>query len=881
MEDVDSLREIYIHTRASENIRQFGFDEQSVAATLAATWRTRITSGSKIKRLRDVPGNDCRLRLGKLRGVFSVRGGAAFLHLFEPRDKIYDQDSLDTALRRYYEMQENDVSLRDIGYERFPFPNLQEADAQIDTARSASISYLLRPSQQIFFNKVLPLEGALSKTNPRLVIGYGPPGSGKTVVGIDLAVESTLDGHRVDILVPSRSLKNEYRRLIHTAGGPLIAQHDENPGIRVLRFDEYFAHRAGLEPAFDREARVLSWAHSSLSNPKFQAQLGKLGRGLDRQRIMEELPTLIDVLLEDHEWWRTFTTWRTRSKDPLVASVEPYLLLLNQLRGGFLEWLSNTEVDRIKTRAALAGAQAMTVDLHAPPRLIIVDEAQDLAPAEWRAILEDSFITHDREDRRVVLLGEMQQRVSRVPFSWDDIKNFARSPCCLSEEQIDALDVDNVSYRMTRSIGRAAKTVFDKRIHEEGSFRQTSELDLDRLPDGGGIDVAVVSGGQDRLSAILDSEKSQGTGYLFVVHGRGVEGPHSSIPDVISYSIKEAKGLEADRVIVNLPFGKRLEKTETGRIGHDNATEFYTALSRARQKIFLIIDEPAWQLLSQASEAWKDANIKSGSEVTEHWLRNAVNAMRISLSAEQVTRARLEQLRAIATSSSDKVAEEAEKALAAIRDIARFSENDTVYPLLEIGATIASRNARLYSTLRERYFLSGAEMATAEKIVVLCLLGELTIAAELASQHSPGNFSSWDPVWLTLIRDESPLQRVRLAQSGDFSPSDWTDDALEKSIVRKSIGLLSSQMPDARLRSYFSMLESRMAAPSQDVPELAADSLGWRRVIETLEKIRSRMEEMETRAKARAVDRAQKEFTELSQKMGQLRDRISEIRAGK
>jgi superfamily II DNA or RNA helicase len=43
------------------------------------------------------------------------------------------------------------------------------------------------------------------------VIGEGPPGSGKTIVGQQLMREARALGYEVDVLVPSVSLEKEYR----------------------------------------------------------------------------------------------------------------------------------------------------------------------------------------------------------------------------------------------------------------------------------------------------------------------------------------------------------------------------------------------------------------------------------------------------------------------------------------------------------------------------------------------------------------------------------------------------------------------------------------------------------------------------------------------
>lgn len=868
-----ALTDIYVHNNALQSIRACGLSPQAVATTLVATWQTRVTSGSKVKALRDVPGTDYRLRLGKFRGVFSVWDNAAFLHMVEPRDRVYERDAVGAVLRLFYSNDTDigkPIDIQKMGYERVPL-GLERAYPQTNPEWLASIGYLLRPSQQFFFNKVLPLEGSLAKNNPRLVIGYGPPGSGKTVVGVELALETVMDGHRVDILVPSRSLKNEYGRLIRSGGSQVSERHGETPGLRVLRFDEYFSGRAGIGTTFDREARILGWAHSSLSKPGFQARIAQAGKSADREKAMEELPVLIDVLLEDDTWWDNFDVWRKAVKDPLIASVEPYLTLLGGMRNTLFDLLDEEGDEVLATRAALASAPRSGSTAEPYARLTIIDEAQDLAPAEWRTLLDDAFAGDGAEDRRIVLLGDMQQRVSRVPFSWSDIKRFATGSCRLPVDQIADLHVDKASYRMKRSIAQAAGAVFDKRVHVEGPYRRTSILELDRLPEGGTVRVAVVPDGEDPLAPIIADSTTRNGEYLFLVQGRGVRGAQFSRPDVINYSVKEAKGLEADRVVVQLPFGNGVAKSPTGRLGHDGAMEFYTAFSRARDHVFLIVEDASWGLLSQAFDAWHGAEIKRGAEVTKSWLESSVDAMRIGLSAEDATKARLDQIRAIASSSLAEPEGVVEKMVTAVRYLARIPHDEVVYPLLEIGVSLASTNAVLHAAIRARYRQEERGMTTAEKIAVLCLLGELALATETARSLNLSDGPKWGAEWISLVCDESPIQRLRRRRSAEFEQWDWTDDALEKMIIRKCIDDLDIRKrgspPGLRLREF----EAEIMAASENSPELAADALGLRRVVETLSKVRSRIEDAERRANDTITRHAHEKFNELSQQMEALR----------
>lgn len=883
-ESLNQIRFICTNRQAAKSADSLGLDIGRTAATLRDCWQLRVTSGSKVRRLRHIPGIVHRLRLGGFRIVFSIIDATAFIHIVEVRSKVYEGDAFYSVLKRFYEATGTQAMvtpeiLEELAYEELALTSSTVAYPEEDPEWKRSIGYFLRPKQQFFFNSVLPIDGTRPGRNPRLVIGYGPPGAGKTIVGIDLAIETVMDGHNVDILVPSRSLKKEYLSLLQNAGLPASETHEDAPGARVLRFEEYFGLRGGLDLESDRESRTLAWVRSRFEEPRRKARLGTLRGSLDIGKILERLPVLADTLLEDEEWWSTFEEWSRNVKDPMVEPIIPYIKLLGDMRPSLMDALDQIDGSELSTRASVATLPP--VEAGQPARLLIVDEAQDMAPAEWRTLLSDAYIRFGETDQRLILLGDLRQRVNLVPFAWENIKIFAKSECGLLTDQVSELEVDQTSYRMKLEVARAADSVFDQKLRRKGKFRKQSTLDLDRLPSGGHVTVAVLDERSDWLKRSLDhSQVSHAAGgYLFVIHGREAVRPLRDRTDIVNYSIKEAKGLEADSIVVHLPFSNVCGNVQSSTIDHDDATEFYTALSRARDRVLLLVDQKHWALLSQASEAWEGAEVIEGQSLSLERLSGVVAGARIGLSTEEVIDARLGQLEAAAENSGLSAEEASVTVIEALRDLARHPDDDLAENLLKIGASLASVNPDAFEALRSWHKENRYTLTQAENVAFLVFFGELAVAAAFAGGKKGGREPRWDPEWLELIRDESPIQKFRADSGIDMRDLEWSDINIEAVVLREAIRSLSAssvgrkQAPANNLDRFFAtgyLVAAEFAEP-------AADALARRRFAETVSRISDRMGDEELRIMRAVEDHRRKLSADFTVRL----DRAADLLGGK
>jgi hypothetical protein len=865
----------WAHGRAYKDAAKSGMDIARVAISLAKCWGLRVSAGTKVKLLRIAHGVHYRLRLGKCRAAFTVKRGVVCIHVFGSRDKIYETDSFEEVLRRFDEAFVTDAdfraqTLRELGYIPVPVESKTVPYPTDDREWATSIGYMLRPKQQRFFNSVLPLDGTLSERNPQLVIGYGPPGSGKTVVGADLAIEAFMDGHRVDILVPTRSLKAEYGRLLEGAGIPAMPVHDDGPGIRIQRFDEYFASRAGKPVELDRESRIFSLVRGLLDEPGRRARIGAMRGRIDSKKAGERLPVLVDALLDDDAWWRDFEAWCGREKDPIIEPLVPHLRMLSQLRPGLLDAFDALGDIVPATRAALAAAPL--VDGGPEARLLIADEAQDLAPAEWHCLLDDAFMRLPGHDRRIVLLGDLRQRVNLVPFAWDDIKRFAHKRCQLEGERVRDIEVDSVSYRMRREVARAAGSVFERPLRPPGKYRVPATLDPVRLPEGGKVEVAIIDERSEALNTALSGppDGRSASGYLFLIHGREIPRPVYQGTDIVNYSVREAKGLEADSVVVHMPFGAGFLPDRDGTIANDDATEFYTAMTRARDRVLLIVNRSTWNSLSKAPGAWVGADVLEGTALTSAGLVGALDRARVGLSPSQAIEARLRQIEAVANDSGLDSDEVLATFAEAIKDLARFATDAAAIRLVEIGAALAAANSTAFEALRAAYVTANGRRDKAEDVAWLLLFGELAAAAMHAQAAYATGRTCWGPDWLALLRDESQIQRERANEISADARAVWTDVYAEAAMIESAIRTFEAA-PDLRvpLASPYGIAAIRPAQVA-GFGEPAVDVLAHRRVAAIRARIAAKMEAEERRVRIAIDDHARGRVAEISERLARM-----------
>ncbi|NUT73059.1 AAA family ATPase [Pseudarthrobacter sp. C4D7] len=217
---------------------------------------------------------------------------------------------------------------------------------------------------------------------------------------------------------------------------------------------------------------------------------------------------------------------------------------------------------------------------------IVVDEAQELSPMQWRLLVRRCPL------KSFTIVGDIAQTSSVAGAnSWQG----ALAPMFGDRWQLEELTVNyrtpaqiaEAAVRMANAAGlvvSAPKAVREGRwdpIIDEVSTGGIVERLVEVLPE----ELAALDGGL--LAVIADGDLlPQATAALRAVYGRRIgTGAGSYEQDIVVISPREAKGLEFDGVVVLEP--SVMLNHEHGKVG-----DLYVAMTRATQRLRLIAAQP-------------------------------------------------------------------------------------------------------------------------------------------------------------------------------------------------------------------------------------------------------------------------------------------------
>ena len=269
-----------MHTDAIESAARYGFSAEVISVIFLDSWlRLRKTGGSKLKKLSGTVGNDWRLRIEDLRAVASLshdHGGNknVFIHQIDQRGDIYETDKFRKSIENFWHEASTRTGAVDPNVFKKKYRLINPKLAEEKKIPKASLEYHFSQMQQVFFDKVLPFKQRTLKDNREIVIGYGPPGSGKTIVAQGLTVEAISTGSDVTILVPTQHLKDEYLRMVESAGIDINKPEELGMSkVKIYEFSEYFSMLSGVPTCFSRESYLRSWWDQQLLNTKICGRL--------------------------------------------------------------------------------------------------------------------------------------------------------------------------------------------------------------------------------------------------------------------------------------------------------------------------------------------------------------------------------------------------------------------------------------------------------------------------------------------------------------------------------------------------------------------------------------------------------------------------------
>lgn len=539
-------------------------------------------------------GSTVRVRVGRRRALFSWATRhdqrEAWLHEIGWRREIYDRET-GLARARAWMKARDEGALDHLGY--VPAPPLSPSAPGGD--EMVEVQPALSEAQARFVRAVLPLEDGDRDERTFVLMAKGPPGSGKTVVAADCARDAFLDaanpslgegGADVVVLVPSGKLHRHYRDELRKTALPqeislARAPKDAEPRLWLSRFGDFFQAFSDGDPSPSPGA--VAWWDQALRLPALQRW------ARDHPCVREaRFAELMDACFGDRE------DPGGGVKDALSLQDRPLYAALGALtpgqRDAIQRSLGGTGLRWQVARRALAGLQACRPGR---PMVWIVDEAQDLVPAEWETLLRaaDHRIRSGVGNTVVALLGDENQRVAPTAFAWAQVDAFVRGLHPSLTTGLGTLMTRLPgSFRICREIAAVANSLVEGRLCGD-SARRGDVAAPEELREGGSVAVVLEDRPRQAVEAAMTRPGSRVDAQSRVV----CIGPEPiQAAGVDAMDVREAKGLEYDRL---LAFGLFLQDLDW-----DVRSRAYVTLTRARERVLLVLDPGEW---GRVSTTWE------------------------------------------------------------------------------------------------------------------------------------------------------------------------------------------------------------------------------------------------------------------------------------
>jgi hypothetical protein len=193
----------------------------------------------------------------------------------------------------------------------------------------------------------------------------------------------------------------------------------------------------------------------------------------------------------------------------------------------------------------------------------------------------------------------------------------------------------------------------DSRVTLRSKNRIAPMADLEKLNSHGRVEVliaeeawnSVVTVGAEIATRLGKSER------LCIIGGdeQAVRRSQANDPEALLYSAKTVKGLEFSATVVVHPFAQRL--SANSKLTPEQAMSLYTAVTRARERLLLVLSAREWKCLGEAKNRWTDAGVVEPIEAkgnTERILRDLLTRFTQHVSEAQRLELAVKNLLALA-----------------------------------------------------------------------------------------------------------------------------------------------------------------------------------------------------------------------------------------
>jgi hypothetical protein len=765
---------VWVHDAAVDEADRCGWNAEGAAHAVAAAFRKGLhrTAGTTLRTLsRQDSNREYRFRRGSLRVVCThtrdSRGEPVLaLHAVRPRGVVYREDAFEARLDAFYErawdLERGEARPGlETGYHAVTVKPEEASEAELDDVQCVP---LLTDAQFACLDDLLPFPNEFGGEHAFLLLGYGPPGCGKTLVAQEAAIAAHVHcGYHVLVLAPSEDILARVAR--YAADQGVVASRevavpgaaDLAPVFRVAEVREFLRHAAGeTTAAISREAALFQWWRAVQEVPALRPWMNV--HAVARSPVFARL---IDAL------WNVPETYWARAKDGLSAQYGEMLGLLVELRSSvkraaMLDDFRKAAGLRFRCEIAQEASLALRQSVEVPSPverqphrlLVLVDECQDLVPAEWQSLITwcAARMAHGAPTR-LALLGDENQRITPTAFAWSAVRDHARHVQRLPDERVKDRLIERRSFRLPPVVARTARLIFDGSLLEVRGTRQAAYASDDEdngrhgrvefhvIPDAvtNTLRAAAAVGGRldgdARLTVVLPEEAEMSS-------------PTASRVDIMRP--RRVKGLEYERVVVVSPFAPVVAR-KAERLLYDEATVAYTVLTRSSCDLLCVVTPVEWRLLAPIHQRLSAAGVvvhehdglSRGSRAYD-LLADAVADFSEDVSRELRVERLARQLAGVAT-EMDEVGTgvTVERVVGEILELAyALVALDEVMRVVALGGELLLRHPWLGSSLRGRADSLHADGQAIEAAVALLLLGETAGAAEAVLSLANGDDES-------------------------------------------------------------------------------------------------------------------------------------------